>query len=55
MKHLNPFGLSLGRRGFCKAAGLGAGALMLGRGLAPRKALAQQAEEHFFVFAYFIA
>ena len=53
MKHLNPFSLSLDRRGFVKTAGLGAGAMMLGRGLAPGIARAQQNDEHFFVFAYF--
>jgi len=53
MKHHNPFGLNLNRRGFLSAAGVGAGAVMLSNGLVPRMAHAQAAPDHRFVFAYF--
>ena len=53
MKYHNPFGMRLNRRGFLRASGLGAGALMLSNGLTPRVAHAQTASDHRFVFAYF--
>ena len=53
MKHHNPFGLTLNRRGFLGATGLGAGAVMLGSGLVPRLAHAQTRPDHRFVFVYF--
>ena len=53
MKHINPFKTQLNRRGFLRASGLGAGAMMLHSGLSPRIAHAQTAPDHNFIFAYF--
>ena len=53
MKHLNPFGLKVDRRGFLRTAGLGAGALMVNAGLLNQAARAQAARPRNFVFAYF--
>ena len=53
MSHRNPFDLTIGRRGFLKAAGLGAGAMLLHGGLLSRSAKAQTGADHRFVFAYF--